>query len=72
MVGQTTKGKGSVQVTRELSFGGAVRYTAAYYLSPLGHDINGVGIVPDIEIAAEELSSDVQLLVALDTARSLA
>lgn len=72
VVGQTTKGKGSVQVTRELSFGGAVRYTAAYYLSPLGHDINGVGIVPDIEIAAEELSSDVQLLVALDTARSLA
>lgn len=72
VVGQTTKGKGSVQVTRELSFGGAVRYTAAYYLSPLGHDINGVGIVPDIEIAAKEQSSDVQLLVALDTARSLA
>ena len=31
LVGQTTLGKGSVQVTRELSFGGALRYAAAYY-----------------------------------------
>lgn len=73
VVGQTTMGKGSVQVIRELSFGGAVRYTAAYYHSPLGHDIDGVGVVPDISVgASEDAESDTQRLVAIDTARSLA
>ncbi len=72
VVGQTTMGKGSVQVMRELSFGGAIRYTAAYYRTPLGHDINGVGIVPDAMVAGgEDGESDTQFLVALDTARSL-
>lgn len=71
-VGQTTTGKGSVQVIRELSFGGAVRYTAAYYLTPLGHEINGVGVVPDINVAnPPDAEENFQLQVALDTARSL-
>lgn len=70
VVGQTTLGKGSVQVVRELTFGGAVRYTAAYYLSPLGHEINGVGVVPNIMVGATE-DSDAQRLVAIDTAHSL-
>lgn len=72
VVGETTMGKGSVQVTRELSFGGAVRYTAAYYQTPLGHDINGVGVVPDIVVDGEDDdTADVQRLVAQDTARAL-
>lgn len=68
VVGVTTLGKGSVQVVRELSFGGAIRYTAAYYLTPLGHDIDGVGVVPDI--AVSDAAS--QQHVAIETARSLA
>ena len=73
VVGQTTMGKGSVQVVRELSFGGAVRYTAAYYQTPLGHDINGVGVVPNTAVgSSSEDESDTQRLVAIDTARSLA
>lgn len=70
-VGQTTTGKGSVQVTRELTFGGALRYTAAYYLTPLGHEIHGHGIVPDIEVGSDSADSNTQFMVALDTARSL-
>jgi len=50
VVGETTLGKGSVQVTRELTWGGAVRYTAAYYLTPRGHAIDGVGIVPQVTV----------------------
>lgn len=69
-VGQTTMGKGSVQVTRELSFGGAIRYTAAYYLTPLGQQINGVGIVPNIEVSTKG-KEGLMLDVALDTANSL-
>ena len=71
VVGQTTMGKGSVQVMRELSFGGAIRYTAAYYLSPLGHDIDGIGVVPDVSISNGDDEVDTQMLIAQDTARSL-
>ncbi|MCI8469382.1 MAG: PDZ domain-containing protein [Eggerthellaceae bacterium] len=70
VVGQTTLGKGSVQVMRELTFGGAVRYTAAYCLSPLGHEINGVGVVPNIMVGTAD-DADTQRLVAVDTAHSL-
>lgn len=70
VVGQTTLGKGSVQVVRELTFGGAVRYTAAYYLSPLGHEINGVGVVPNIMVGSAE-DADTQRLVAIDIAHSM-
>ncbi len=70
-VGQTTMGKGSVQVVRELSFGGAIRYTAAYYLTPDGRRINGTGITPEL-IVGDVGEDDTQLLVAVDTARTLA
>lgn len=68
VVGETTLGKGSVQVVRELSFGGAVRYTAAYYLTPLGHDIDGVGVSPDVSVSGDTA----QYRIAVETARSLA
>lgn len=52
LVGTNTLGKGSVQVINELSFGGAMRYTAAYYLSPEGHDIDQVGVSPTVTLDA--------------------
>lgn len=69
-VGQTTMGKGSVQVVRELTFGGALRYTAAYYLTPSGRGINGTGVTPELIVGTTE-DGDTQLLVAIDSARSL-
>lgn len=68
VVGETTLGKGSVQVVRELSFGGAVRYTAAYYLTPLGRSIDGVGVAPDVSVSGDSA----QHRIAVETARSLA
>lgn len=70
LVGTTTLGKGSVQVTRDLSFGGALRYTAAYYKSPLGHDIEGVGVTPDVSVGLAE-AGDNQKALAIETAQSL-
>ena len=73
VVGETTLGKGSVQVVRELDFGGAVRYTAAYYLTPRGHAIDGVGIVPQVTVVTGDADgADEQMALAVDTARSLA
>lgn len=70
LVGATTLGKGSVQVTHDLSFGGALRYTAAYYKSPLGHDIDGLGIHPDVAIALSS-DEDNQKSFALEMAQSM-
>ena len=70
VVGETSMGKGSVQVTRDLSFGGALRYTAAFYKSPLGHDIEGVGVTPDVMVGLAE-GEDNQKALALETAQSL-
>ncbi|MEF2655654.1 MAG: S41 family peptidase [Eggerthellaceae bacterium] len=68
VVGTATLGKGSVQIMQPLSFGGALRYTAAYYLTPNGRQIEGTGVSPDIESS----SASTQESVALDVARSLA
>lgn len=70
LVGQTTMGKGSVQVIRELSFGGALRYTAAYYLSPQGRSIDGLGVAPDVMVERSEGGSDNQLSLAVETVQS--
>lgn len=70
IVGTTTLGKGSVQVTHELTFGGALRYTAAYYKSPLDHDIDGLGINPDISIGRSD-DEDNQKSLAMETAQSM-
>ena len=71
IVGTATLGKGSVQVVRALSFGGALRYTAAYYKSPLGHDINIVGVTPDVAIGLSEGAVDNQRTLAIETSQSL-
>lgn len=66
IVGAATQGKGTVQVMQPLSFGGAIRYTAATYLTPSGRTLDGSGVMPDVTItdAARQYDS------ALDVARS--
>ncbi|MGH7709180.1 MAG: S41 family peptidase [Vulcanimicrobiaceae bacterium] len=48
LVGERTFGKGVVQTIHPLPDGSAVKITTARYLTPLGRDINSVGIKPDI------------------------
>lgn len=72
IVGTTTMGKGSVQVTKPLSFGGALRYTAARYKSPSGYSIDQVGVTPDVTVSQRDGNEvDEQLDLAVDTAASL-
>ncbi|MDR3036919.1 MAG: PDZ domain-containing protein [Coriobacteriales bacterium] len=56
VVGEVTYGKGTVQDIRELSWGGALKYTIAHYLSPNGRALDGVGVTPDIVVAPGELA----------------
>ena len=71
LVGTTTMGKGSVQVMHELSFGGAMRYTAAYYLTPEGHAIDQVGVTPGVTLEGSA-EGDSQKDYAMEVAASLA
>ena len=46
-VGINSYGKGTIQTINSLSDGGMIKFTTGYYLTPLGNNINGVGIKPD-------------------------
>ena len=69
IVGEITQGKGTVQSVRQLSFGGAIRYTSAYYKTPKGYEIKGVGINPDVQISDDSGIS--QKDYAMDLAQNL-
>ena len=53
LVGEKTFGKGKVQQTMELEDGSMIKYTSAYWLTPNGTCIDGVGISPDYIISNE-------------------
>lgn len=74
LVGETSFGKGSVQTIKELSFGGAIKFTTAHYLTPKKRVIDGKGLTPDIEVkmdAAKQAdpATDTQLKRAVDEAK---
>lgn len=72
VIGEKTLGKGSVQSVQQLTFGGALRYTSAYYKTPRGYSIEGSGINPDIQVGLSAGSTDdVQKTLAIETATSL-
>jgi carboxyl-terminal processing protease len=50
--GQKTFGKGTVQELHTLSDDSRLRITVAQWLTPNGHTLQGVGLVPDVEVAA--------------------
>jgi len=55
LVGKKSFGKGSVQELIPMSKDTSVKITVAHWLTPTGHQINNVGIAPDIEVG---LSND--------------
>ena len=56
IIGTQTYGKGLVQKTYTLSDGSGIKFTTENYFTPLGNNINGTGITPDIVL--EEESED--------------
>ena len=53
VVGETTFGKGSVNIARELSDGSAIYFTIRRWYLPDDTQIEGQGVTPNIEIEAE-------------------
>jgi len=71
LVGTRTYGKGVVQTVTYLPGSVAIKITTAKYLTPKRHDLNRVGIEPDITVAASknarfaEPATDAQLEAAV-------
>ena len=68
LIGETTFGKGSVQISRSLSDGSRVRVTIARWLTPDGRQIHGQGLEPDIFVPLTERDREVGLDPQLDRA----
>ena len=58
LIGETSFGKGKVQQTMKLDDGSMVKYTSAYWLTPNGTCIDGIGINPDYYIVNEEVTDE--------------
>ncbi len=54
IVGEKTYGKGTVQNVMKIPGGGGVKLTIANYLTPSNFSLDGIGIIPDIEVKRYE------------------
>lgn len=74
LIGETTFGKGSVQLLHTLSDGSELRVTVARWFTPNDHAIHGEGLSPDIEVPLTpedvEADRDPQLDRAIEHLRS--
>jgi carboxyl-terminal processing protease len=75
LVGEKSFGKGSVQTVKETSFGGAVKFTIAHYLTPKNRVINGKGVTPEVVVKMKPENqakdkTDTQLQRALEEAKA--
>lgn len=73
LVGEKTFGKGLIQSLFELPDGAGMAVTVAKYETPLHHDINKLGIMPDEVVPQEPIGyammgseTDLQYQAALD------
>lgn len=66
LVGEKTFGKGSVQQLFNLKNDGALKITVRKWLTPKGEEIEGKGLVPDLEIVNTEEGKDLQLEKAIE------
>ncbi len=75
LIGEVTRGKGSVNADFRLSDGSAIRLTIQRWYTPDGREIEGIGLTPDIavELTQEdrEQGRDPQLERALEEVRGL-
>jgi carboxyl-terminal processing protease len=66
LIGETTYGKGSVQLIFDLPDGSSVHVTAARWYTPLRATIDGQGLTPTLEAAARTDTTDPALDRALE------
>jgi len=71
IVGETTFGKGSVQLVYDLSDGSSLHVTVAHWFTPEHHQIQGEGLSPDYEVTRDTGDQDEEQDPQLDRALEL-
>jgi carboxyl-terminal processing protease len=71
LVGEKTFGKGTVQNLYTLSDGSTLHVTTSHWLTPDKQEINGAGIVPDVEVVLSEADAQANRDTQLDRAIEL-
>lgn len=71
LVGETTFGKGSVQLVYDLSDGSSLHVTVAHWFTPEHHQIQGEGLSPDYEVTMDSDGQDEEEDSQLDRALEL-
>jgi carboxyl-terminal processing protease len=72
IVGMPSFGKGTIQTFTELSDGSSLKYTIGKRFSPQHVNVNGTGILPDVEIQREyELYAKKQIDNQLEKAKEV-
>lgn len=61
LIGETTFGKGSVQLIYDLSDGSSLHITAAEWLTPDRHRLQGVGLTPNLLVSPDPENPDADL-----------
>lgn len=73
VVGETSFGKGTVNISNNLDDGGQLYVSIAKWLTPDGQQIEGVGVRPDVRVELSDADidarRDVQLFKAIDILR---
>lgn len=64
IVGTRTYGKGTVQTMFPLSNGGVLKMTVDHFYSAFGHEINKVGVTPDVNIVNSDSLKAAELMLA--------
>jgi carboxyl-terminal processing protease len=54
LFGERTYGKGSLQSIHELSDNSSIHITIAHWLTPDRHEIEGAGLLPDVEVVSSD------------------
>jgi len=68
VLGQKSFGKGTVQEVLQFTDGSSLKMTIAEWFTPMLNKINGVGVIPDIQVQNAG-DRDEQLLKALELLR---
>ncbi|EHQ91967.1 S41 family peptidase [Desulfosporosinus youngiae] len=71
LVGTTTYGKGTVQSMFPLENGGVLKMTVDHFYSPQGHEIDKVGVSPNVVIQTADSLKAAELMLS-DSAEALA
>lgn len=58
IVGNTSYGKGSIQIPFALKYEDSVKLTVGQYFTPSGKNIDKIGITPDIEVPEEKFNDE--------------